>query len=167
MKNEYKVTKKLIMSWAKELHLFGAASVILFILWIVAGLIGMANFVIAIVWRSAWLNIYLGAVLLVFSLYKLFVARFFIWAERYKLYASVYGVTEWVRTTEFGEDEITLTDHTSLTKVRYENIKKVKEKGNVVMIFLSHGLVMRLYKDAFVEGTWDECREKIASMRKS
>ena len=163
MKNEYKVTKKLVMSWAKELQLFGAASVILFVLWIIAGVIGLANLVIAIVLKGAWLNIYLGVLLLVFSIYKLFVARFFIWNERYKLYSNVYGVTEWIRATEFTLDEITLTDHTSVTKVRYENIKKIKEKGNTVMIFLTHGLAMRLYKDAFVEGSWDECKEIINS----
>ena len=34
--------------------------------------------------------------------------------------------------TEFLEDEIVLTDHTSVSKLKYSNIKKIKEKNNIV-----------------------------------
>ena len=166
MKNEYKVTKKLMLSWGKEYYLFGAANVVLFILWVVAGLVGLANIVIGILLEGAWKNLCLGIVLLLLALFKLLVSRYIAWYERYKLYAGMYGVSEWMRTTDFAQDGITLADHTSLTKVRYENVKKIKEKGNVVMIFLSHGLAIRLYKDAFTEGTWDECKELISTLRK-
>ncbi len=166
MKNEYKVTKKLMLSWGKEYCLFGAANVALFVLWGLAGLIGMVNVVIGIVLAGAWKNLCLGIILLLLALFKLFASRYIAWFERYKMYANIYGVSEWMRSTDFAEDGITLTDHTSVTKVRYENVKKIKEKKNVVMIFLSHGLAIRLYKDAFVDGTWDECREMINTLRK-
>ena len=69
-----------------------------------------------------------------------------------------------MRTIEFLDDEIVLTDHTSVSKFQYSNIEKIKEKNNVVMIFMNHNLALRLYKDAFVEGSWEECKEKINSM---
>ena len=47
--------------------------------------------------------------------------------------------------------------------MKYENIKKIKVKNNVVMIFLNNNLAIRLYKDAFVEGSWDECKKMIDS----
>ena len=96
----------------------------------------------------------------------LFLARFFVWSKRYKLYSTTYGVSEWIRTTEFLDDEIILTDHTSVSKLKYSNIKTIKEKGNVVMIFMNNNMALRLYKDAFVEGSWEECKEKINAMLK-
>ena len=81
--------------------------------------------------------------------------------KRYKLFCTTYGVTEWMRTTEFLDDEIVLTDHTSISKFRYSNIQTIKEKNNVVMIFMNNNMALRLYKDAFVEGSWKECKERI------
>ena len=37
-------------------------------------------------------------------------------------------------------------------------VKKIKEKGNVVMIFLNHNQALRLYKDSFISGSWQECK---------
>ena len=165
MKNEYKITKQLMMSWAKEYHIQGAANIILFVLWGVVGLMGLSIIVLEAMLTSMGggdgLNWYIGILLLLLAIFKLFIARYVVWSKRYKLYSDTYGVPEWIRTTEFAQDEIILTDHTSVTKLKYENVKKIKEKGNVVMIFLKHGLALRLYKDAFVEGTWEECKEKI------
>ena len=67
---------------------------------------------------------------------------------------------------EFLDDEIILTDHTSVSKLKYSNIEKIKEKNNVVMIFMNNNMALRLYKDAFVEGSWEECKKKINDMLK-
>ena len=77
------------------------------------------------------------------------------------MYASTYGVAEWMRTIEFLDDEIVVTDHTSISKFKYSNVKKIKEKKNVIMIFMNHNLALRLYQDAFVEGSWEECKKII------
>ena len=82
------------------------------------------------------------------------------------MYSQTYGVSEWIRSTEFTDDEIVLTDHTSVIKLQYANIQAIKEKGNVVMIFLNNNLAIRLYKNTFVEGSWDACKEKINALRK-
>ena len=42
MKNEYKINKALMMSWAKRYIISGAANVVLFVLWILIGIIGLA-----------------------------------------------------------------------------------------------------------------------------
>ncbi|MBE6662212.1 MAG: YcxB family protein [Ruminococcaceae bacterium] len=81
------------------------------------------------------------------------------------MFSKTYGVTEWMRTTEFTDAAIILTDHTTVNQVRYENIEQIKEKGNCVMIYLNHNMALRIYKDAFVEGTWEACIEKIEAMR--
>ena len=80
--------------------------------------------------------------------------------------SKTYGVSEWIRTTEFIDEEIILTDHTAITRLKYENIKKIKENDHVAMIFMNTPLSFRIYKNAFVEGSWEECKKKINSMRK-
>lgn len=166
MKNEYKITKNLIKSWAKEYHLHGTANIVWFIVGCVLVVIGIAGFIFSIMLHLDWLISYLYALITIVAFYKLFFARFVVWSKRYKLYSTTYGVTEWIRTTEFLEDEIVLTDHTSVSKLKYSNIEKIKEKNNIVIIFMNHNMALRLYKDAFVEGSWEECKEKIQSKLK-
>jgi len=112
------------------------------------------------------MDIYIYALFTVLAVFKLFFARFFFWSKRYKLYSTTYGVSEWIRTTEFLDDEIIITDHTSVSKLKYSNIKTIKEKNNVVIIFMNNNMAIRLYKDAFVEGSWEKCKEKINTMLK-
>lgn len=164
MKNEYKMTSQLMMSWAKEYHLQGAANIISFIIWCVVGVIGLGMLVIAITTGGEWTTWYFSILALFLSVFKLFIARFITMSNRYKMMSKTYGVSEWIRSTEFTDDEIIISDHTSITRLRYDNIKKIKDKDNDVLIIFNNNLGLRLYKDAFVEGTWDECMEKINSI---
>ena len=165
MKNEYKITKELVMSWAKEYHLHGTAMIVLFILYCIAGLCGLNLLVLLAIFGGDWLQWFLAIWILILSVYKLFFSRFVSWSNRYKTMAKTYGVTEWLRTTEFTDDEIILTEHNCYSiRFRYENIKRIKEKGNMAFIFLNDNMVLRLYKDAVVEGNWETCKEKINSM---
>ncbi len=166
MKNEYKITKKEMMSWAKEYHLHGAYNIILFVLWCIVGIIGLGMILRLSLVGGDWIDWYLSILFLALAIFKLFFSRFLTWARRYKTYSTTYGVTEWIRTTEFLDDEIILTDHTSVSKLQYGNIEKIKEKNNVVMIFMNNNMALRLYKDAFVEGSWEECKEKLQSRLK-
>ena len=165
MKNEYKITKDLMKSWAKENHLHGAANIILFSLWCILGILGTALLIFSITMYRDWFTIYMSALFVFVSVFKLFFARFVFWAKKYKIYCTTYGVTEWMRTIEFADDEIVLTDYTTVSKLQYRNIERIKEKNNTVWIFLNHNTAIRLYKDAFVEGSWEECKQKIDSMR--
>ncbi len=166
MKNEYKITKKLVLSWAKEYHLQGKAMITLFILYCITGFCGLSLLVLLSIAGGDWIQWFLAVWLLLLSAYKLFFSRFASWSSRYKTMAKTYGVTEWIRTTEFKDDEIILTEHNSYITFRYENIKRVKEKGNVVFIYLHDNMMLRLYKDAFTEGSWKACKQKITSMMK-
>ena len=161
MKNEYKITKDLIKSWAKEYHLHGTANIFLFFLWCVVGIVGISGMIFSIVLHTDWMVVYLYALMLIIAVFKLFIQRFIVWSKRYKLYSATYGVSEWMRTTEFLDNEIVLTDHTSVSKFKYGNIQRIKEKGNVVMIFMNNNMALRLYKDAFVDGSWESCKKLI------
>ena len=166
MKNEHKITKELMMSWAKEYFLFRARDIILAILWSIVGLCGFIPLMALILLGGDLIDWILSIVLIILATYKLFIGRFVYISKRYKMFAKTYGVNEWLRTIEFLEDEIVLTDHTTVNKLQYHNIKKVIEKGNVVLILFNDNIAFRLYKDAFVEGTWEECKELLNSKRK-
>lgn len=166
MKNEYKITKQEMMSWAKEYHLQGTANIILFVLWSVVGLCGIAMIVLYSIAGADLIDWYWSGLFIFLSVFKLYFSRFVVMSKRYKLYSTTYGVSEWMRSVEFSDDEIIITDHTSVSKLKYSNIKKIKEKNNVVMIFMNNNTALRLYKDAFVEGSWEECKEKIDSIKK-
>ncbi len=158
MINEYKITKKLMKSWAREYHLHGMANKALFAIWIFAAVLGTGGILLCLYVGSDWKAVCLYGLILLLSVYKLFIARFVVWSGRYKMMAKTYGVTEWMRKTEFLEEKITLTDHNSVTELHYENVEKIKEKGNVVMIFFNHNQALRLYKDRFISGSWQECK---------
>lgn len=165
MKNEYKITKKRMMSWAKELPLYHAPAIVLFVLWCLLALMNLGLLALLIANGGTWLTWYLSIFLLIVSLYKLFLSRFVYMSSRYKLLSKTYGVSEWTRTTEFAEDEIIISDHTTVQRFQYGNITKIYEKNNDVIIFFNQYLSIRILKDAFVEGTWEECRDKINSKR--
>jgi hypothetical protein len=165
MKNEYKITRDIMISWSKSI--FGTATVAFSIFYCLIiffsfGLLGLLAFI-----RSTNLKLWLiGLFILVFASYRLFFLRYYFFAKRYKILSKTYGVTEWIRTTEFKDDEIVVTDHNSVCKLRYKNIKRIDDNGNNVIIYFNDNLSARLYKDAFVDGTWEECKAKINSLRK-
>ena len=163
MKNEYKVTKKLMQSWAKEYHLHGKRNVVLFILWCIVGVVGLFGTVFAIAVHSDRMNIYLYVICTLLAVYRLVFSRFAAIANRYKMLSRTYGVEEWIRTTEFLDDDIVLTDHTSVFKLKYTQISKIKETDKCILIFFKDYASIRLYKDAFVEGSWQDCLRKIAA----
>ena len=166
MKNEYKITKDLIRSWAKEYNLHGAVNIFLFVFWCVLGVVGLSELILSIVFHLDWILITLSALILLVVVYKLFIQRFLFWSHRYKLFSTTYGVTEWMQTIEFSDDEIVLTDHTSVSKFKYGNVRSIKEKGNAVLIIMNHNMALRLYKDAFVEGSWEECKKMLLEKMK-
>ncbi|MBO5938481.1 MAG: hypothetical protein J6Q82_03165 [Clostridia bacterium] len=164
MKNEYKITKQEMMSWAKEYSLHGKRNIVSFILFLILGIDGLFLIILNSLTKDAsLLDWYLAAIFLIVSVYKLFFERFVVMSRRYKIYSTTYGVSEWIRSAEFTDDEIILTDHTSVSKFKYQNIKRINTKGNVVMIFFNDNIGLRIYKDSFVEGSWEEFKEKISS----
>lgn len=163
MKNEYKITKKLMKSWANEYHIYGKRNVINFALWCIVGVCGIFMLTIYFFYDNNWLNLYFAFVFLFLSIYKLFFSRFVVLSRRYKLFEKTYGVSEWLRTTEFLDDKIVVTDHTSVMEMKYSQITKSKERSNVVLMFCNNNTAIRVYKDAFVEGSWEECKELINS----
>ena len=110
------------------------------------------------IYLSYYSKLFLPIAIIALSVYRLFFYRFHFWSSRYKTISKTYGVSEWLRTTEFTDDEIILTDHNSITKLQYNNIVKIKEKNNKINIIFNNYILVRLYKDAFVDCTGKNAR---------
>lgn len=167
MKNQYTVTKDLMMSWAREYDLHSKKNKRGLVLSCLLALLGVGLLVDLLINGGEWLDWYLAILCMGLAVLRLFIVRRLAWSKRYQMYSATYGVSEWLRTTEFTDEDIVLTDHTSVSHLRYECIEAIKEKGNVVMLYLNDNMAIRLYIDAFVEGTWAECKNIIlAKMHK-
>lgn len=164
MKNEYKVTKKLFLSWAKEVNMYGVNKV-LYIGWSILTLGSIGLLILCATQNANALNWYSSILLLAVCVFKLFFSRPLSALKRYKMVSKQIGVPEWTRIIEFNEDEIILRDHDYHSNFRYSDIRNVVEKGNEILIYLNGNIAIRLYKDTFVEGSWVECKAKIDLMR--
>ena len=96
--------------------------------------------------------------LLTLCLYMVVLRIFPITSAQYKRMSKIYGEENWTRTIEFGEDCISLSEGTISAKYQYKDIMSIREKGNKIWLTARNRTVLRLYKDAFVDGTWEECK---------
>ena len=170
MKNEYTITKKLMKSWAKGYHLNSAKNFIFLIIACYVGIVStlecagtlylLGYHVIYFPEYLAYVIIFGGLVLL--SLHLIFIHPHTLFSRAYKIYSRNYGVKEWQHTTEFLDDEMVVTDHSSVYKYKYCNIKRVKDKGDYVIIFFKGGFGDRIYKNTFTLGSWEECKSLIS-----
>ena len=106
MRNEYKITKNEMMSWAKEYHLVGKVNIVLFILWCVVGIIGLGEIILLSFVGGDWFDWYISILFLSLAVFKLFFSRFLAISQRYKLFSKTYGVSEWIRATEFTKKSV-------------------------------------------------------------
>ena len=162
MKNEYKITKDLMMSWAKDFPIFTVTTAILYNLYSFSALVGFFLLASLLATGGESSDYLIAILILIISLYRLFFSRIVRTVNTYKQLSSTFKTTEWVQTVEFCEDKIKVTLHTSTGEYSYSQIKKIVERKKQVFIVFKNG-ILRLYKDAFIEGSWEECKEKLSS----
>lgn len=155
MKNEYKVTKKLLRRWMTE-NMYKGVQLGMNIGWAVLG----ALCVVLMIFNAADVTDYViyGA-LLVLCVYMAVLRIFPLTAVQYRRMAKIYGEENWTRTITFGDENITLSEGTISAAFEYKDIMSIREKDNSVWLNARNRTVLRLYKDAFVDGSWDECKE--------
>ena len=170
MKNEYTITKSLMKSWAKGYHLNSARNIIFLIIFCYIGIEGAlkcAEILYLLGYHVIYFPEYLACVIILGCLVLLSADIIFIHPHRvfsraYKNYSQNYCVKEWQHVTEFLDDEIVVTDHNSVYRYKYINIKRVKDRGDFVIILFKGGFGDRIYKNAFTLGSWEECKKLIS-----
>ena len=166
MRNEYTITKDLMKSWAKEYYKNGGSYTVRLILLVLVAVCEVMCAVYFMRFPIYQIFSLFAIFIFLFALYCIFLQPKVLYLKRYKMDSKIYGATEWIRSVDFGDDEITVTDHNSVYKYRYTDIKRIKERDDRVIIFFKFNLAIKLYKDAFVTGSWEECKRMIAEKRK-
>ena len=167
MKNQYKITKELMFSWAKDFPIFTVSTAILYILYSFAALCGFLLLATLLAKGGEESDFIIAILILIISLYRLFFSRIVLTVSTYTRLSNRFNSTEWVQTVEFCEDKIKVSLHNSTGEYSYSQIKKIVERKKQAFIIFKNG-VLRLYKNAFIEGSWEECKQKLtAHIKKS
>ncbi len=155
MKNQYKVTPKLLRQWLTE-NMYKGIQLALNIGWAVLGIFS----IVMMIFASDSVDDYIVyGVILLLCVYMGWLRIFLLAAVQYKRMAKVYGEQQWTRTITFSEEGITLCEGTISASYRYEDIMSIREKENKIWLTARNRTVLWLYKDAFTDGSWEECRE--------
>ena len=157
IKNELKITKDLMLSWAKEYRLRGR-SIVVFVLWCVIAASCLAGAIIFPLLGGGWITSAVAALACLLSVYKLFFERFYAMSRRYSLLSQKYGAKEWWQTVSFEEGGLHLTVSNQSATIPYSHVAQVKEEEESAFLFFQNKSSLRLYKNAFMEGSWEECR---------
>ena len=157
IKNELEITKPLMLSWAKEYRLRGR-NVLLFVLWCIIAAVCLAGAIVLPLLGGGWVSSAASAVACLLAVYKLFFERFYAMSRRYAILSKQYGAESWWQTVSFESDGLHMTVGTQSAKIPYSHVASVKEEKESAFLFFQNGSTVRLYKNAFTEGTWEECR---------
>lgn len=166
MKNEYFVNKKVIISWSMGYRFRSAIGIVLICLYSALLLISVVLFAMLVLFGGDSLQWAVASASALLSIYKLFFSQYVFACSKYRILADTYGVAEWIRSVELTDEDITMVDHTSLTKLRYDNLKKIIDGDKIVILIFNNNITLRLYKDKFTAGTWQECKELLEGKMK-
>ena len=149
MKNEYEVTEKLFLSWGKESMLKGERLKFM-IFWSVLA-------ILMIVFCMIYSGNILFAFLAAYCLYRAFLRNFVMTKGQYRTLVKSHGTDKWIRTITFEDEFICVNDGNASVKYSYIDVVGVREKGNKIWLDTNKQAVIRLYKNTFVIGSYDEC----------
>ena len=166
MKNEYNVNKQEIISWSKGFRTRSSMGIMVICLYVITLLVSVALFVLLALFGGDMLMWAVAIVATALAVYKLFFSQYVFALSKYRILSTTYGVLEWMRSIEFNDEDITVTEHTSVTKLRYDNLKKIIDGDGIVFLIFNNNLSLCLYKDKFTEGNWQECKEMLEAKMK-
>lgn len=157
MKSEYCVTWQLYKSWIIE-SMFRREKLALFIYWCVFALLFFGAGVVQ--------GLYILWLFSAYCLYRAFLRNILLGKKQYDLLAKTYGQENWTRTILLEDDMISISEGTASIQYTYADIVDVLVKNDTIKITFMNKTVIRLYKTAFADSDWAECKAKIVLNRK-
>ena len=168
MKNEYLVTLNLFLSWAFE-GKFKGRWLKFFIMWCAFGL-----FYLGIALGLRALISYLGydytiiftlfSILSAFSFYCAFLRDAIRALGEYERSKKRYKPL-WIRSVEFTEENILLTDSEITLTYGYLDVNTVIDTKKAIVLSLIDGTLIRLYKDKFISSDPASCTAYIEAKK--
>jgi len=163
VKNEFTVTKELYMSWNRE-NMWKGIRLKFKILWTVTALllIVFIIFLHSIGDGRLYLYVY-GVSMALYCIYRGYFRESVLTAMQYRRNINVFGSENWVRTIEFGEDDIISRDGNVTVRTPYSEIVGMRDKGNNIWLDTKKKMVIRLYKDKFIGGDFEQFKKFISA----
>ncbi len=149
MKNQFTVTKEMYKSWCIDSQ-FRGRRLAFFIMWCVLFGVCMG--------LAIWSREILFVIYAIFCGYQAFARVFVLANVNYRRIAKSYNCDNWVRTIEFLDDKIMLSEESFSMTFTYDSIVKFVDKDNRIWIYFNNKTCIRMYKDAFVSGNWEQCK---------
>lgn len=162
MKNEFQVTKELYMSWGKE-NMWKGSRLRLKILWIFTSILLVAFIVLINLSKDGRMYMYLYSVsMIIYCIYRAFFRDLVMTASQFRKNITIFGGEDWIRTIEFGEDEIISKDGSVTVRTPYSEITGMRDDGNRIWLDTKKKMVIRLYKDKFIDGDFEKFKKFIS-----
>ena len=155
IQNKYIVTKKLYIQWGfenyKKFPQLGFS-----IFWCIMTLIAI----------FLWLceGSFLFIVMMFYTIYRAFFRWIVLCNAQYNRLLKVHNGSTWSYNIFFDTDAIQIKDGINTTSIGYADIKCIKEEGNRIWLIFNNKIVLRLYKDCFVNSNCEECKAYISEM---
>ena len=164
MKNEYTVDYNLLKSFLIEAKFSGIRLGFFIGYCIIAfGMLAVTVLYLVFIPNFDKIAVFMMFIVVFFAIYSAFIRDLIIFKKQYNFLVKTYGCKSWTRTIVFGDEKITTTEATRTITCNYSDIIDITENGNRIWIKLSNKTVIRLFKDAFIDCTWEECKDYILS----
>ncbi len=112
-------------------------------------------------WRvHVVLYLVIGVAFIILSLLMLFVLPARLLRRDYARQMEVMGKSKWIRTTRLG-DAISVTEGKRKHTFSYDDIVALSEDQRYCSLTCKDGFLIRLRKDGFTKGSYEDCRELI------
>lgn len=156
IKNEFTVTKDMYLDWGEESRRKGVGGKFR-IFWIVmAAMMFVVSVVVLFGEREYWYYGFYFLALGVVCIIRITVRYKVMLSMQYKKFAKLFGGENWTRTVEFTDDEIITINGNITLKNKYDEIIKMRTAGNKIWLDTDKGSVVRMYKDSFANGSFEE-----------
>ena len=150
MRNEYTVTWKLYREWLIENKIKGIKLFFL-LFW------SFMEIVILIrICYKGFSVLYL--LMTIYCVHRAFFLDYIAAKKQYTHLAKVYGGENWTRIITISDTDIYISEGTSVINYNNTDVVRVKEKDDRIWLDMNSDTVIRLYKSAFVEGSWETCK---------
>lgn len=149
MKNEYTVTWELYRTWLLE-NMAKRKRLTLSAVWC-----ALAVWCVLALWKTLPA---FALVLAALCVYRAVGRDFVVAKKQYELQAKVCGGENWRRTIVLENDGIVISEGNICVRYGRADIVRIREKGDRIWLDMRDDMVVRMYRSAFSEGSWEECR---------
>ncbi len=155
IRNEFTVTKELYLEWCRETHKKNKSGKFQ-IFWLIMSAVNFAIGVYVLIFGRDYKSngLYFTA-LGVFCIYRALRYKP-MYIAQYKKFAEIMGGENWTRTIDFTDSGIITTNGNVTVRNTYDEITALREDGNKIYLDTDKNSVLRLFKDRFSQGSYEE-----------